>query len=242
MEYVTLILWLPNKYTAVCKLQCKYRCNYHLTFFFIPIHLDKKCRPFLWIITTRQSQHRWLLEISCDLTVDFKTRVSMTNATNYRNSVLSTPLLHRLPKCEGWHVIVIRFVCCATHYEPTCTSELFYFIFSRFRVNITYYNKNQSLLMDDYVVSPEWRILGQKAVYTAVKYPCCPEPYVDISFFIWLERQPAFYAIILILPCFLLSSLTLVLFWLPPESPAKMVLGEWNEMKNNALLFVHGGQ
>ena len=43
---------------------------------------------------------------------------------------------------------------------------------------------------------------------------------------VWLCcGQVAFYNYILILPCVLLSSLTLVLFWLPPESPAKMVLG-----------------
>ncbi|VEL30868.1 unnamed protein product [Protopolystoma xenopodis] len=64
------------------------------------------------------------------------------------------------------------------------------------------------------------------AVFKEFRYPCCPEPYPDISFYLWLAREPAFYNYILILPCFLLSSLTLVLFWLPPETPAKMVLGE----------------
>ena len=36
----------------------------------------------------------------------------------------------------------------------------------------------------------------------------------------------AFYSYILILPCVLLSLLTMILFWLPPESAAKMQLGK----------------
>lgn len=38
-------------------------------------------------------------------------------------------------------------------------------------------------------------------------------------------RKGGFYNYILVLPCILLSLLTMVLFWLPPESPAKMLLG-----------------
>jgi hypothetical protein len=40
-----------------------------------------------------------------------------------------------------------------------------------------------------------------------------------------MKRKGGFYNYILVLPCVLLSCLTVVLFWLPPESPAKMVLG-----------------
>jgi len=40
-----------------------------------------------------------------------------------------------------------------------------------------------------------------------------------------IKRKGGFYNYSLVLPCFLLTCLTVVLFWLPPESPAKMVLG-----------------
>ncbi|VEL08840.1 unnamed protein product [Protopolystoma xenopodis] len=79
--------------------------------------------------------------------------------------------------------------------------------------------------LSNYILSPEWSILSSKAIFKETYYPCCPEPYPDISFYILIERQSKFYSYILILPCFLLSWLTLVLFWLPPETPAKMVLG-----------------
>ena len=40
-----------------------------------------------------------------------------------------------------------------------------------------------------------------------------------------MKRKGGFYNYILVLPCVLLSCLTTVLFWLPPETPSKMVLG-----------------
>ncbi|XP_059142395.1 neuronal acetylcholine receptor subunit alpha-10-like isoform X2 [Physella acuta] len=79
--------------------------------------------------------------------------------------------------------------------------------------------------MTDYILSNEWDILESSAKRNVKYYPCCPEPYVDLVFKLVIRRKVAFYSYILILPCVLLSSVTLVLFWLPPESPAKMQLG-----------------
>jgi len=67
--------------------------------------------------------------------------------------------------------------------------------------------------------------LGHPAVKHEVIYPCCVEPYPDLTFTIVVKRIPIFYMIILIIPCILLSLLTLVSFWLPPETPAKILLG-----------------
>jgi len=50
-------------------------------------------------------------------------------------------------------------------------------------------------------------------------------PYPNLRFYIVLQRVAIFHKYILVLPCVLLSFLTLVIFWLPPESAAKMMLG-----------------
>ena len=78
---------------------------------------------------------------------------------------------------------------------------------------------------DSYVESNEWRLLAVPAKRNVVQYPCCAEPYLDLSFFIVIQRIPIFHMIILIVPCVLLTLLTLVSFWLPPETPAKILLG-----------------
>ncbi|KAH3862594.1 hypothetical protein DPMN_025563 [Dreissena polymorpha] len=80
--------------------------------------------------------------------------------------------------------------------------------------------------LTEYIENNEWTIVSSAAKRNVIKYACCPgEPFIDITFELQMRRQPAFYNYILILPCILLSSLTLVLFWLPPETPAKMQLG-----------------
>ncbi|XP_005094728.1 neuronal acetylcholine receptor subunit alpha-10 [Aplysia californica] len=78
----------------------------------------------------------------------------------------------------------------------------------------------------EYVKSNSWEILGHPAKRNVELYTCCPnQPFIDLSFTIIFQRRATFYNYILILPCVLLTSLTLVLFWIPPESPAKLMLG-----------------
>lgn len=77
----------------------------------------------------------------------------------------------------------------------------------------------------DYIVNKEWKIVENRGVKNVIKYTCCPEIYPDLTFILRMRRSAVFYNYILILPCVLLSTLTLVLFWIPPESPAKMQLG-----------------
>jgi len=81
---------------------------------------------------------------------------------------------------------------------------------------------------NDYVPSNEWALLEFPAKKNTKYYTCCPEPYPDLTFSVKLKRIAVFYNYILVLPCVLLSFLTLVIFWLPPESPAKILLGKIN--------------
>ena len=82
-------------------------------------------------------------------------------------------------------------------------------------------------MVDDYIPSNEWDILVNKAERNVKRYECCKDvPFIDIKFHLKLRRRVAFYTFILILPCALLSCLTLVIFWVPPEAPAKLSLGK----------------
>ena len=90
--------------------------------------------------------------------------------------------------------------------------------------------RDASLKVDvsDYTASNEWEIVSHPARKNIKYYSCCAEPYPDLTFTVSLRRVAAFYNYVLVLPCVLLSFLTLVIFWLPPESPAKMMLGTCN--------------
>ncbi|CAG2223424.1 CHRNN [Mytilus edulis] len=108
----------------------------------------------------------------------------------------------------------------------TCKMKFGSWTYDGYKIDLDLvYNVSTGFEMTDYIKSNEWEIISSRAKKTVFRYACCDEPFVDLTFHLKIKRQPAFYNYILILPCILLSSLTLVLFWLPPESPAKMQLG-----------------
>ena len=99
-----------------------------------------------------------------------------------------------------------------------------------FLLNLTFYSVSEEttgFLLGDFIPGNDWDLVGNKAKRNVKKYECCGDtPFIDLTFYITLKRKTAFYSFILLLPCALLSCLTLVIFWVPPESPAKLMLGE----------------
>jgi hypothetical protein len=123
-----------------------------------------------------------------------------------------------------------------THFpfdKQSCLLKFGSWTYDGFKLDIDFFDGKAMVDLSDYVESNEWTVMSAPAKKNIKKYPCCDEPYPDLTFTVNIKRQPAFYNYILILPCVLLSSLTLVLFWLPPESPAKMVLGTYEVFKDH---------
>lgn len=59
-----------------------------------------------------------------------------------------------------------------------------------------------------------------------VKYECCPEEYIDVTFTLHIRRRSLFYVSNLVVPCMLMSSLSLLVFVMPPESGEKVTCGK----------------
>ncbi|XP_072051068.1 neuronal acetylcholine receptor subunit alpha-2-like [Amphiura filiformis] len=78
--------------------------------------------------------------------------------------------------------------------------------------------------LEDYWESGEWDIIDTPATKNTVKYPCCDEIYTDITFNFIIRRKPLFYTVNLILPCVLISFLTVLVFYLPSDSGEKITL------------------
>lgn len=70
----------------------------------------------------------------------------------------------------------------------------------------------------------EWDLTGVSARRNIEFYPCCPEPYLDITFYIILRRKPLFYGVNLICPCISIAILTVLVFYLPADSREKVSL------------------
>lgn len=78
--------------------------------------------------------------------------------------------------------------------------------------------------LSDYYSSTEWDIIAVPGRKKREKYPCCPTPYIDITYEIFLRRKTLFYTVNLILPCVGISFLTVLVFYLPSDSGEKVTL------------------
>ena len=78
--------------------------------------------------------------------------------------------------------------------------------------------------LEDYWESGEWDIVDTPGTKHTVKYACCDEIYTDITFNLVIRRKPLFYTVNLILPCVLISFLTVLVFYLPSDSGEKITL------------------
>ncbi|KAJ8417670.1 hypothetical protein AAFF_G00225130 [Aldrovandia affinis] len=81
--------------------------------------------------------------------------------------------------------------------------------------------KNQVASMDDFTPSGEWDILALPGRRTV--NPLDPT-YVDVTYDFIIKRKPLFYTINLIIPCVLITSLAILVFYLPSDCGEKMTL------------------
>ncbi|CAF0795957.1 unnamed protein product [Rotaria sp. Silwood1] len=73
--------------------------------------------------------------------------------------------------------------------------------------------------MSTYLNSNEWKVVALPAVRNLTH-----DGFSLLTYTLNIQRKGGLYGYILILPCLLLSAATMVVFWIPPESPAKMIL------------------
>ncbi|KAK5899921.1 hypothetical protein CesoFtcFv8_009348 [Champsocephalus esox] len=71
--------------------------------------------------------------------------------------------------------------------------------------------------LKDFWESGEWEIIDAPGYKHDIKYNCCEEIYPDITYSFYIRRLPLFYTINLIIPCLLISFLTVLVFYLPSD-------------------------
>ncbi|XP_062291888.1 cholinergic receptor, nicotinic, alpha 11 [Scomber scombrus] len=76
-----------------------------------------------------------------------------------------------------------------------------------------------------YMPNGEWDLIGVPGTRNEIFYDCCKEPYPDVTFVVTIRRRTLYYALNLLIPCVLLSSMTLLIFVLPADSGEKISLG-----------------
>uniref|UniRef100_A0A914WDU7 Uncharacterized protein n=1 Tax=Plectus sambesii TaxID=2011161 RepID=A0A914WDU7_9BILA len=78
--------------------------------------------------------------------------------------------------------------------------------------------------LSNYMVNGEWSLINTTIVRNIQYYDCCPEPYFDLMFNMRLRRRTLYYGFNLIIPCILITLMTLMGFTLPPDAGEKISL------------------
>ena len=106
--------------------------------------------------------------------------------------------------------------------EQYCPLVIGSWAYSSSQLNLE--NKSHTADLSKYTVSGEWDLVAVPVKRNVVKYSCCPDPYIDVTFTVHVRRKVLFYLTNLILPCVVLAVLTVFSFYLPPESGERVSL------------------
>ncbi|KAG7520949.1 neuronal acetylcholine receptor subunit alpha-2-like [Solea senegalensis] len=121
-------------------------------------------------------------------------------------------------------------------YKSSCSIDVTFFPFDQQsckmkfgswtydRAKIDLINMDSNVDQMDYWESGEWVIVNAVGKYNIKKYECCTEIYADITYYFIIRRLPLFYTINLIIPCLLISCLTVLVFYLPSQCGEKITL------------------
>uniref|UniRef100_A0A3B4FKS4 Neuronal acetylcholine receptor subunit alpha-2-like n=2 Tax=Haplochromini TaxID=319058 RepID=A0A3B4FKS4_9CICH len=121
-------------------------------------------------------------------------------------------------------------------YKSSCSIDVTFFPFDQQNCKMKFgswtYDKakidleqiENTVDLSNYWESGEWAIINAVGTYNTKKYDCCHEIYPDITYFFIIRRLPLFYTINLIIPCLLISCLTVLVFYLPSDCGEKITL------------------
>lgn len=111
--------------------------------------------------------------------------------------------------------------------EQTCFFKFGSWTYDQHKVDLMLFEDRRAIDLREYVQSSEWDVLDTSAERNVRQYQFFDtDPYPELLFTLSIKRQSTFYIYLLVLPCVLLSALTLVLFWIPPTRPDRTAVGK----------------
>ncbi|XP_075227356.1 nicotinic acetylcholine receptor beta2 [Lycorma delicatula] len=172
------------------------------------------------------SEHIWLPDIVLYNNADGNYEVTlMTKATlKYTGEVIWKPPAIYKSSCEI-NVLYFPFD------EQSCLMKFGSWTYNGIQVDLKHIEQvsGSNLVpigidLNEFYLSVEWDILEVPARRNEEFYPCCQEPYSDITFNLTMRRKTLFYTVNLIIPCVGITFLTVLVFYLPSDSGEKVTL------------------
>ncbi|XP_062058409.1 neuronal acetylcholine receptor subunit alpha-4 isoform X2 [Lepus europaeus] len=106
--------------------------------------------------------------------------------------------------------------------QQNCTMKFGSWTYDKAKIDLVRMDSRVDQL--DLWESGEWVIVDAVGTYNTRKYECCAEVYPDITYAFVIRRLPLFYTVNLLVPCLLISCLTVLVFYLPSECGEKITL------------------
>jgi nicotinic acetylcholine receptor len=95
-----------------------------------------------------------------------------------------------------------------------------------FSLQVDVVNRTATADLTNYMPNGEWTLIQAPVLVRREKiYPCCPEPFPEITITIPIRRKTLYYMYNIVFPCMMMSTLTVLVFCLPPDSGEKIALG-----------------
>nr|XP_042902633.1 neuronal acetylcholine receptor subunit alpha-2 isoform X2 [Parasteatoda tepidariorum] len=107
--------------------------------------------------------------------------------------------------------------------DQTCIMKMGSWIYDGLQVDVM--NRTSEVDLSNYVPNGEWELLDARIVRNVVYYSCCVEPFPDVTITLVIRRKTLYYMYNVVMPCMMMSVLTLLVFCLPPDSGEKIALG-----------------
>jgi nicotinic acetylcholine receptor len=107
--------------------------------------------------------------------------------------------------------------------DQICYLKFGSWAYSGLEVDLT--NRSHEVDLSNYIKSGEWDLRTVTVKRYVKVYSCCPnEPFPDVKFCIHIRRRTLYFVMNILFPCLLLSAISVMTFWLPPDSGEKITL------------------
>ncbi|CAH3126205.1 unnamed protein product, partial [Porites lobata] len=120
--------------------------------------------------------------------------------------------------------------------EQLCSMKFGSWTYDGYRVDVQMENDEGDI--KKFISNGEWDLITMKVQRNEFIYVCCPEPYPDVTYTVQIRRRTMYYFMNLIIPCALITSLTLLSFFLPPDSGERITLVITNLLAMTVFMLI----
>lgn len=95
----------------------------------------------------------------------------------------------------------------------------------------------KNLQLSEYVNNGVWTVVKSSSEWKSKVYPCCEEPYFSLTFNVTIQRNAPMIKAVVCSPALLIVILTLLSFWMPPQSSEKIIINGVSAVITSLMLL-----